>query len=409
MTRPVRRIRLAAVAASPVIYQTILYRRLATDSRIDLTVIFASSGGVRPYDAGFGNRLVVWDEDLLAGYEHQFLRRADRNNVLGGFFALSDLDVIRCIRNGQYDAVWVHGYSYLTLWLAVLAARSRKLPLLLREEQTLLHKRSRFREVARRVGLGSLFRSVTGLYIGSNNRDFLRFYGVPDTRLYPAPYCADNEALQQQANTLAAEREGARERFGIMGPDPVVLFVGKLVPKKDPLTLVEAFRKVCLRLACRLLVVGEGPLEQRMRTSLSANDLTNVTFAGFLNRSEIAAAYAAADIFCLPSAFHETWGMVVNEAMNFSLPIVVTDKVGCARDLVREGENGHVVPAGDAVALAAALAELIADPEQRHRYGRRSLEIISAWHVGLAVDGIVAAAVAATRSGTPPRVVPTGS
>jgi glycosyltransferase involved in cell wall biosynthesis len=375
---------------------------------VDLTVIFASSGGVRPYDAGFGGRQIAWDEDLLGGYRHEFLRNANRNDVSMGFLALRDLDVIRRIWKGRFDAVWVHGYSYLTLWLAILTARLRGLPILVREEQTLLHRRPRFRELARRVTLGLLFRCSTGLYIGSNNREFFRAYGMPEERLFPAPYCVDNESLQRRARELSADRERVRQQLGIDGAEPVILFVGKLVAKKDPLTLIEAFHAVRQKLPCHLLVVGEGPLEIAMRQWIQARGLLGVTFAGFMNRSEITAAYAVADVFCLPSTLHETWGIVVNEAMNFSLPIVVSDKVGCARDLVREGDNGHVVPAGDSATLAVALTGLIGDSRRRHHYGQRSLEIISAWNVGLAVDGIAAAAVEACGRGVPPGLVPAG-
>ena len=80
--------------------------------------------------------------------------------------------------------------------------------------------------------------------------------------------------------------------------------------------------------------------------------------AGFLNQSELPEAYVAADVFCLPSVLHETWGLVVNEALNFGLPVVVSDKVGCAADLVRPGWNGFVVPAGQPGPLADALEQL---------------------------------------------------
>jgi glycosyltransferase involved in cell wall biosynthesis len=224
---------------------------------------------------------------------------------------------------------------------------------------------------------------------------------VPEHRLFPSPYCVDNEGLQGEARRLAPERELIRQRLGVGGADPVILFVGKLTPKKDPLTLIEAFRQIRNALSCRLLVVGEGPLEAEMRQRVAAANLTGVTFAGFLNRAEIPAAYAAADVFCLPSVLNETWGLVVNEAMNFSLPLVVSDKVGSAKDLVKEGVNGHIVPPGDPTALAAALTSLVANPDQRRLYGEQSLRIVSAWHFGLAVEGIVAAATAASGRATP--------
>ena len=99
----------------------------------------------------------------------------------------------------------------------------------------------------------------------------------------------------------------------------------------------------------------------------------------------------------LPSLYAETWGLVVNEAMNFSLPVVVSDAVGCADDLVRQRENGFVVSASRfATEGADAIAALVADAELRRAYGARSREMIAEWDVPRTADGIVAAALAVT-------------
>jgi glycosyltransferase involved in cell wall biosynthesis len=394
-----RPLRLAALAAGPVFYQTPLYQRLEADPRVELTVLFASSGGVRPYDAALGGRRVVWDVDLLEGYRSEFLAAADTNDVLCGFLALRDWDVVAKVLRGPYDALWVHGYSYLTLWLAMAAAALRGIPILLREEQTLLHGRPWPKRWIRGAVLWLLCRRVHGLFIGSNNRAWFRHYGTPDHRLFPAPYCVDNESLQREAVELEDTREELRAEFGIEpGAGPVILFVGKLEPKKQPLLALEAFARVRDRHRCALLIVGEGPLEPALRGRIEKERIPNVHFAGFLNRSRIAHAYMAGDLFVLPSGLHETFGVVVAEAMNFALPVVVSDKVGCAPDLVRIGDNGFVFPHDDPARLADALEFLIADPERRRLAGRRSRELIDTWHYGLSADGIVRACEAATRS-----------
>ncbi len=166
MTTPIR---IAAVASSPVFYQVPLYQRLAADPRVDLTVLYSSSAGVRPYDADFGTD-VAWDVDLLGGYRSEFLAAADRNEVLGGFFALADRDIFWRILRGRFDVVWVHGFSYVTIWLAMAAAFLRRRPILLREEQTLLRRRTGAKRIIRAGVLRSLFAGIHGLYIGSNNR-----------------------------------------------------------------------------------------------------------------------------------------------------------------------------------------------------------------------------------------------
>jgi len=385
-------IRIAAVASSPVFYQVPLYRRLAADPRVDLTVLYASSAGVRPYDADFGNN-VTWDVDLLDGYRSEFLSAADRNEVLGGFFALADRDIFWRILRGRFDVVWVHGFSYVTLWLAMAAAFLRRRPILLREEQTLLRRRTGAKRFVRAGVLRSLFAGVHGLYIGSNNRRYFSRYGVPDERLFFTPYCVDNDELRREAEELAPRRAELRRRFGIASDGPVFLFVGKLSPVKQPGLILEAFRRAREAAPCALLIVGAGELEAELREQIARDGIRDVVFAGFLNRSDIAQAYAAADALVLFSR-SETWGLVVNEAMNFSLPVVVSSGVGCGADLVQDGANGYVVDVDDVDGLARAFESLL-DPVRREELGRRSRELVERWSYDAARDGIVAACEAA--------------
>ncbi len=119
--------------------------------------------------------------------------------------------------------------------------------------------------------------------------------------------------------------------------------------------------------------------------------IPNVLMPGFLNQTERPKAYTAADIFVLPSAFQETWGLVVNEAMNFPLPIIVSGKAGCAEDLVRPRWNGFVIPHRNIEVLAEAIARLVGDEGTRLEFGERSLRLISEYSIEACADGIVAA------------------
>jgi glycosyltransferase involved in cell wall biosynthesis len=399
LTREHSPIRLAAIAPAPVFYQTPLYRELAADPRVDLTVFFASNGGVRPYDANFGDRAITWDIDLLSGYSHRFLKAAETNDVANGFSALRDWDIVNEIRRGNFDAIWIHGFSYLTMWLAIATAFAMRTPVLLREEQTLLHERPWPKRWLREIVLRTLFRRVHALSIGSNNWAYFSRYGMSEDRLFFTPYCVDNTFLQAEARRLKAERPSIRARFGIPeDAGPVVLFVGKLTGKKQPLVALEAFARVRTQSRCALLFAGDGELNGPLQRRIAEKGIENVYFAGFLNRSEISEAYAVADLFVLPSVLHETWGLVVNEAMNFSLPVIVSDKVGSAADLVRHGENGLIVHHDDIAGFVSAISSLVRDSSLRRKYGARSLEIVSRWNYRLARDGIVDACRSAVRS-----------
>jgi glycosyltransferase involved in cell wall biosynthesis len=175
----------------------------------------------------------------------------------------------------------------------------------------------------------------------------------------------------------------------------VVLLCGKLIPVKDPLLLLRAFAEVRRRVPCSLLYAGDGPLRAAVESAAARERIPDVRVSGFLNQSELPRAYAAADVVVLCSE-RETWGMAVNEAMNFGLPVIVSDRVGCAADLVVDGENGRVVRAGSVPALAAALLEVLSDPGLRRRWGARSRDLVAGYDVRHTADEIVAAALAVT-------------
>ena len=390
------RARLVLLTASPVYYQVPLYRRLASNPFLDFTVVFASSAGVRPHDGGYG-RPITWDVDLLSGYDYVFLRRADTTPIEVRPLQLDILDVIPTIARLRPEVLWLFGYNSLMHFSAAMLQHLRRRPLLFREEQTLLHPRPRWKSAVKHPLLRILFHNAAGLYIGSNNRDWFLHHGMAKSRMFFVPYCVDNERLQREASALARERDALRHSFGIAADDgPVILSVSRLIPKKQPEFLLEAFRRVREQQRCTLLLVGSGPLQEQLERRVHDDGIPNVVFGGFVNQTEVAKAYAVADIFALASRLHETWGVVVNEAMNFALPVVVSDRVGSARDLVRDGVNGYVADATDVSTWVDRLSRLVRDAGLRARMGSASLERISDWCYDEAERGVVAAVAAMT-------------
>jgi len=389
------KIRLALVAGSPVYYQAPLYRRLADDPRIDFTAIFASTAGaLRPFDNGYGMP-VEWGVDPLSGYRSVFLKRAARNPSGGSVLDLRDPDVVTQIWRGNYDALWLHGYHTVTHVLAAMAQKARGRPVLYREEQTLLNQRSPWKTFLKGLGLRRLFQGSYGLFIGTENQRWFQRWGLDPNRLFWTPYAVDNDALRAEAGLLASRRDEVRAEFGLPSDRPVVLMVGRLIEKKQPLRVLEAYASIRRKRRCALLVVGTGPFEADMRRVVREEVIPDVAFAGFLDRTRIGRAYAAADVFTLFSSHDETWGLVVNEALNFGLPVVVSDRVGSATDLVVDGGNGFTVPHDDVAALAGALERLVCSEALRADFGVAALEISSKYTYDRAAEGVIAAVAAA--------------
>lgn len=378
---------------SPIPCKMPIYRTLAVTPGLDFTAIYGSSGGVRPIDEGFAVEH-SWDVDLLSGYRSVFLARADRTPILGtSTWSVYDPDIVRVLVRARFDVLWLDGYNSISYLLAAVTQRLLGGRVIFREEQTLLHPRPLAVTVTKEIALRRLFRGHHALYVSSENRRWFEHYGVPPGRLFSAPHTVDNDFFQREAERLRPQRAALREQFGI-GPEdgPVVVTASRLVEKKQPLFLLEAFRRLRRHHRCALLVAGSGPLEREMREAIQRDGIPDVHFAGFLNQTEIPRAYACGDVFALLSREHETFGLVVPEAMNFGLPIVVSDKVGCHADLVSRGLNGYVVSHTDPDAAAAALARIVADGDLRRRMGEQSRVRLDEWTPQHTVDGVVAAA-----------------
>ena len=196
--------RLAVLTSHPIHYQAPLWRLLAADPEIELTVFFRSDMGLTPYhDAEFG-KTIQWDLPLIAGYSHAFLK--------GG------LDLLSRLRKGHYDALLVHAWNSPTTWLAVFAAKLLGIATMLRAENPWNQEagRSGWRHELRRIALRTLFILIDRfLYIGEQNRQFYLHYGVPEQKLSFTPYAIENERFFEEARRLQGRRAGLRAELGV--------------------------------------------------------------------------------------------------------------------------------------------------------------------------------------------------
>lgn len=341
------------------------FRQLSLHPRIDLTVLLGHDHGLHgeSFDPGFG-RAVRWDIPLTEGIKVEVLRNHARQPGVNRFLGIVNLGLLTALSRQRFDAVVIQGWNYALYPLALLAARLHGLPVLLRGESPLLpgdlspKDDSSPRGRARRLVLSRYLGLCAGvLAVSSGNRRLLAALGVPPERIFLSPYAVDGERFALPAAERAQARSTWRAELGVAEGVPLLLSVGKLQPVKDPALLLLAYgmlRKEGVR--CALGLVGDGELMPALRAL--AQGMPDVHFLGFRNQSELPALYAAADVFVLPSV-RETFGLVVNEAMYAGLPVVCSDGVGCAEDLVRP-ETGLIFRRGR---RGAPPADLAADPD----------------------------------------------
>ncbi len=304
------------------------------------------------------------------------------------------------LSRGKFDAVVISGYAQPTMQLAWLWCRIHGVPYILVSESHLLRRRSGWKKGVKSLLLPPIVRNAGAwLATGSNSRDYLVHYGADPSRIFFFPNTIDVEYFERAMKRLRPERTERRQALGIAPEAIVFLFVGRFVPQKGLSDLIEAFRRVSARHpSAHLLLVGSGPLKEEIERA--AAGLERVTFTGFLQPEALPPLYALSDIFVLPS-HAEPWGVVVNEALACGLPVIASDQVGAARDLVHPGENGTLFPCGDVSALAEAMEAFLEDRRRAERMRPRTIEIVRDWGYPLKIRSLKAA-VATVLAPPPP-------
>ena len=341
----------------------------------------------------------------------------------------------------HFDAVIINGWVVKACLQALWACRRAGIPAILRCEACDLQPRAWWKTLVHRALLKQFSAFIA---IGTANRNFYRRRGVPPERIVDGFYCVDNDRFQRVLQEGREGRDEARRTWGVPSDAVCFLFSGKFEPKKRPMDLLRALsalysgehgaRSAEGRVAAlstehtedtegevnherpethdrgeewsscgkagksgkgaarpvHLLMVGDGELRAECEAYAKAHRLP-VSFAGFVNQSEMPHAYVAADCLVLPSDHGETWGLVVNEAMACGLPAITSDRVGCHPDLILPGRTGSTFPCGDIEALAETMTRLASAPAALRAMGRNACEHIRRYSVTVLVEGTLAA------------------
>lgn len=376
--------RLAVIASHVIQYQDPFFRRLAAEPSLDVTVLFCDRAGAEPYRDREMDTTLRWDLDMLQGYRHEFLRNFGWGSR---YTRLINPGIIPRLLFGKFDAaLFFLGWGAVTSLLALAACRMRGLPVLMYGDSSFPPPPNFIRDTFYR----SLFRLTnTFLVSGKVNADFYAHYGADRSRFFPLPWAIDNARFIDGSRFAEGEREAMRARFGVRDNQLLIVFSAKLLPRKDPMTLLRAVDAMHHRDRAAVLFLGHGELREELERFARERNLT-VHFAGFVNQSELPKHYAAGDVFVLPSTY-EPRGTVLNEAMASGLPVITTNVCGAVGDIVQHGDNGYAFTPTDFATLARHLDTLIEQPELRDRMARRSREIIGTWDYEAGVRGIVEA------------------
>jgi glycosyltransferase involved in cell wall biosynthesis len=279
----------------------------------------------------------------------------------------------------NFDAMILHGhYDHMTLWQAIHWCRKHGRPYLVRNDANATKEKSPLRRWRNAFFARNLTGAAGMLVIGTKNREYYELYGAHESQFFMAPWEIDYPQLEAALPQAIPQRNAVRAKMGIKPDDVAIICVARLEERKGVGNVIEAVRRVAQHgVPMRLLIVGEGPHRPTLERQIAQTNAP-AKLCGNLGRMEVVSAMVAADVFVLASQW-EPWALVVNEACLCGLPLVLSDQVGAAADLLVPGENGFVFPAGDIDALTRSLEVLARDAAKRQEMGRRSAEILAHW------------------------------
>jgi glycosyltransferase involved in cell wall biosynthesis len=364
--------RVIIVSPEPTPYRAPLFDRIAERDELDLTVIYAAR--------------TVADRTWSVTHHHRALFLRGRSvpglrPVLRHDYPVTP-GITRALARSSPSVVVVSGWSTFASQAAIAWCRMCRVPYVLLVESHDAEPRAVWRRVVKGAVVPALVRRADAwLAVGSLARESLIARGADPGRVRTFANTIDVERWIERADALRVRRQELRAALGVADDSVVVLSVARLAPEKGLETLADAVGRIGSERVF-LAVAGSGPLRDRLQDRLC--------LLGELDEEHLAEAYVAADVFALLST-HEPWGVVVNEAAASGLPLVLADSVGAARDLLRDGQNGLLVAAGDVDASTAALETLATEVELRRRFGERSRELVREWSYEPSVENFVAA------------------
>jgi len=376
--------KLAIISTHPIQYYAPVFKLLHERGQVELKVFYTwGEDSQKSHDPGF-NKTVKWDISLLDGYPYEWVKNTSTIPGSHNFKGIVNPELPKQIEAYKPDAILIYGWAY-NGHLKAIRYFKNKVPVFFRGDSTLLNEQKGIKCFLKSIFLKWVYSHIHhAFYVGTNNKAYFKRYGLKENQLSYAPHAIDNARFQtdhlQQAKELRAS-------LNITDDDILILYAGKFEHVKNIKTLVSAFANIT-QPNVYLLLVGNGVDEPDLVSYAKTNGIKRLHFLNFVNQSYIPAVYQAADIYCLPS-ISESWGLAVNEAMACNKAVLVSNKVGCAIDLVFPEENGDIFEAANVDDLTKKLTQLINKGKNGLlQMGEYSQQIIKNWDFETQVKAI---------------------
>jgi glycosyltransferase involved in cell wall biosynthesis len=249
------------------------------------------------------------------------------------------LGVIKSIREFNPTVVNLTGYYDFASWVILLYCKINGITTVLSNESTAGdHSRKGLKERIKSL----IIRQFDGYFnFGTLSKNYLLELGASPSKMLVNRNCVDNSALKTVYQKSIIDRVSVQKRLGLASKN--FIFVGRLIDFKNLFLFLEVFHQAQKQSSedWGVVILGDGELKNELQKFVIEKNIQKISFQKGVSWQQVPEYLALSDVLVLPS-YSEPWGLVVNEAMACGLPVLVSDKCGCAIDLVKNGENGFI-------------------------------------------------------------------
>jgi len=351
-------------------YKTVLFNELYKICRGLIVLYIAETETSREWN--------IEKNNIKFPYEIMFKGALDYSGSLK-----SIIKTWRRLNSLNPDVIIISGYAHVTCWAGFLWAKSYRKKVILWSASN-QHDRDRSFLKEKLKGFFVKRCDAANVY-GKRSKDYVAKLGMNPNKILIKGNVTDNFFYYTKTMEARTVKVALCKQFNV--PSHNFVYIGRFSTEKNLLFLLNAYAELDTD-DWGLILVGNGPLGKDIASYIRRHAIENVFLPGFKQKEEIPQYLAVSDVFVLPS-ISETWGLVINEAMASSLPVLISNRCGCYPDLIKEGVNGFSFDPFNQRELFTIMKEIVNGKHDLIKMGRASLEIIKEYNPEKAAKIIV--------------------
>lgn len=324
----------------PTPYRNDFYNELG--KIVELTVVYeaktAKNQGIR----------FNWNDEDIKNYTPYFLSDGD----------ITEKKVDRTIfsfLSREYDYIFVTNYAYYTEMAAIIYLKAHRIPYIMEIDGGVIKKERKLKYILKRF----LISGANMYFSPSRDTDqYLKYYGALPEKIRRHPFTSIRENQIQNQKLSQSTKQQIRKELGV-SDDKMIVGVGQLIFRKG----WDVLLSVATSINAGIYILGDGELRTQYEEIIEDKGLINVHLVGFKSNEDTSKYYKAADVFVLPTRY-DIWGLVVNEAMAYGLPVVTTNLCNAGLELIEDGINGYIIDPDDSESLLNSIAMALENSEQ---------------------------------------------